>query len=280
MPILDLFTQALIAGLIIAMVAAPLGCFVVWRRMAYFGDAISHSALLGVILGLLWQVNASLAILPVAVGVALVLTWLQADTRFSSDTLLGIIAHMALASGIVMLALNSQIQIDLMSYLFGDILAISPHDLMFMYAFAAVMLMLLCLFWRRFLLLTLHEDIARIHGIPATRYRLLLMLMIAVTVAISIKLVGLLLITAMLVIPPATARFFASGPAQMAFLAIAYASAAVCLGLSASWKWDTPAGPSIVLTAGILFLTSYLMVRIWRVRQLHAAAQTQLSDPL
>ena len=232
---LDLFGQALVAGLIISMLTAPLGCFVVWRRMAYFGDAISHSALLGVILGLYYQTNITFSILPVAILFALALTWLEQSTRFSSDTLLGIIAHLALASGITL------------------------------YVLAAITIFVLVLFWRPFLLITLHEDVARVRGINVDFYRVVLMVMIAVTVAISIKLVGLLLITAMLIIPAATARFMANGPKQMVCISMAISALSVWIGLKAAWQWDTPAGPSIVLVAGAAFMITHTVVRLLRL---------------
>ncbi len=256
--IIDFFLNALLAGIMLAFVAAPLGCFVVWRRMAYFGDAVAHSALLGVVLGISFNIQILLAIVPIAVLMALVLSTLQHGTRFSTDTLLGILAHLGLALGVTALALNPSITVDLMAYLFGDILAVSAQDLMLMYVMAALIVFVLWLRWRQFMLLTVNEDLAAISGINVKANRLLLMLMIAVTVAISIKLVGLLLITSMLILPAATARYYSRSPHQMVFTAIFLAVLDVCGGLYTSFLWDTPSGPSIVLMAGALFIIATL----------------------
>ena len=263
----DFFVHALIAGAILAIVAAPLGCFVVWRGMAYFGDAVAHSALLGVVIGLSLEVPIMFTIVPVAVVVALLLTRLQVGTQFSTDTLLGILAHMGLALGVVMLALNPQIRIDITAYLFGDILAVSAQDLVGMYALAVIIILLLWFRWRQFLLITLNEDIARVHGVAVQRYRLLLMMMVALTVALSIKLVGLLLITSMLILPAATARYYARSPVAMMLMAVLLALMSVGGGLFSSFLWDTPSGPSIVLMAGILFLVAYVSHKMTRIRR-------------
>jgi zinc transport system permease protein len=267
---LDLFGMAMAAGLIIAAVTAPLGCFVVWRRMAYFGDAIAHSALLGVLIGIYFDLHLNLAIVPVALAFALLLNWLQKHTHFSTDTLLGIVAHIALASGVLAVALTPDLQVDLMAYLFGDILAVSPDDLIPMYIYAAVTLFVLKICWRPFVLMTLQEDVARVRGIDVDRFRLILMAMVAVTVAIAIKLVGLLLITSMLVIPAATARFMARSPVQMAWLAFLVAAIAVSVGLKAAWVIDAPAGPAVALTLGIFFLLVYVAMRLKTVFLSHA----------
>lgn len=265
--LVDFFIHALVAGIILAIVAAPLGCFVVWRGMAYFGDTVAHSALLGVVLGLAFDIPFELSIIPIAVCIALLLTKLQHGTQFSTDTLLGILAHMGLAIGVVLLALNPQIRIDIMAYLFGDILAVSANDLLAMYALATMIILTLWFRWKQFILITLNEDIARLQKIPVERYRLILMLMIAVTVAISIKLVGLLLITSMLILPAATARYYSRSPVAMACVAILMAVMSVGGGLFSSFLWDTPSGPSIVLMAGLFFLVAYTSHQLTLLRR-------------
>ena len=258
------FIHALLAGGMLAVATAPLGCFVIWRKMAYFGDAIAHSALLGVVMGLLWQIPITLAIIPIALAAALLLSLANENSRFSSDTLLGILAHGGLALGITIMALTPNLQVDLMAYLFGDILAVTPHDLVVIYITASLVLASLWLGWRKFILITLNESLARVQGINARRYRLWLMMLIALTVAISIKLIGLLLITSLLILPAATARFLAKTPSQMALVAVAVALMMVVTGLFGSLKWDTPSGPAIVL-AGVFYFA--LMAGISRLRR-------------
>lgn len=256
--ILDFFLHALIAGVMLSFVTAPLGCFVVWRRMSYFGDAVAHSALLGVVLGVSADIPVLAGIVPVAILMALLLTKMQNRSRFSVDTLLGILAHCSLALGVVLLALSPNIAVDINGYLFGDILAVSSDDLMLMYLLAAGILMLLWLRWKNLLLITINEDMARVQGIDIEKHRLLLMLMIAVTVALSIKLVGLLLITSMLILPAATARFYSRSPQQMMVNALILSLLTVVSGLYTSYMIDAPTGPAMVLMAGLLFLLSYL----------------------
>ena len=257
----DFFVHALLAGIMLAFATAPLGCFVVWRKMAYYGDALAHSALLGVVMGLLWQVPLILAIAPIAIAIALILGFASEKSRLSSDTLLGIIAHGGLALGVTVMALTPDLQVDLMAYLFGDILAVTRDDLILIYLLATVVLATLWLRWRALILITLNEDMAKVQGVNVRQSRILLMLLIALTVAISIKLVGLLLITSLLILPAAIARFFSSTPPKMAMMAVIFALIMVTGGLSVSFQLDTPSGPTIVLIGVVLLIIVSLFKR-------------------
>ncbi|MEQ5835821.1 zinc ABC transporter permease subunit ZnuB [Marinobacter sp. NFXS9] len=257
----DFFWRALIGGLGVALVAGPLGCFVVWRRMAYFGDTLAHSALLGVALGTLLQIQLSLGIAVVCIGLALLLVVLSRNRSLATDTLLGILAHSALAIGLVTLSFMPDVRLDLTGYLFGDLLAISRTDVAWIYGGAAVVLALLAWLWRGLLMSTIHEELAKAEGLPVERLRLGLMLMFSLVIAVAMKIVGVLLITALLIIPAATARRLASSPERMVGLAIVSGVIAVGGGLSMSWFLDSPAGPSIVVSAFLLFLLVYGLVR-------------------
>jgi zinc transport system permease protein len=245
--------RALIAGIGVAVVAAPLGCFVVWRRMAYFGDTLSHAALLGVALGVVTGVEPMLGVLLAALVTGSVLVTLQRFSEFAVDTVLGILAHSTLALGVVVLSFVEDVRVDLFSYLFGDILAVMTVDIAWILGGGAVVLALLVALWRPLMSLTVHADLARVEGVPVTLVRLAFVLLLAIVVAVAMRLVGILLITSLLVIPPATARRFAATPATMALLAAAAAALAVALGLLASLTWDTPAGPSMVVASAVLF---------------------------
>lgn len=244
---------ALGAGLLVALVSGPLGCFAVWRRMAYFGDTLAHSALLGVTLGFVLHIQPTLAVGASSCLLALLLVYLQRHQHLSVDTLLGILSHSMLALGIVTVSLLG-INVDLLSLLLGDLLAVSRQDLLLMAAAAVVIALLLLWLWPRLLAFTLHEELAAVEGVPVERIRLALMLMLALLIAIAMKVVGVLLITALLIIPAATARRLSQTPEQMAVFAALIGCIAVLMGLAASVLWDTPAGPSIVLAAGLLFL--------------------------
>ncbi len=250
----DFLLRALLAGLGVACLAGPLGAFVVWRRMAYFGEAMSHTALLGVGLGLLLGVSTQLSVMLVSVTLAVLLVAMQQQRQLASDTLLGIFAHTALSLGLVLLAFMETVRVDLMGYLFGDILAVSTLDLYWIYGGGLLVLIVLTLIWRPLLALTVHEELARVEGVPVTQVRLLFMILIALVIAVSMKIVGILLITSMMIIPPAAARRFAVGPEQMALLAAAIGAVSVAAGLWGSLQWDTPTGPSMVVAAGLLFV--------------------------
>ncbi|VAW11792.1 Zinc ABC transporter, permease protein ZnuB [hydrothermal vent metagenome] len=254
----DFFVRALVAGIGVALVVGPLGCFVVWRRMAYFGDTLSHSALLGVGLAFLFEVNVTLAVFAVLVAVSVALVVLQRRRSLSSDVILGLLSHSALALGLVSLAFVEQVPVDLMGFLFGDILAVSKVDIAVIYGGGALVLAGLIAIWRPLFAATVSADIARAEGLDPERANLIFVLLMAVVVAIAMKIVGVLLIPALMIIPAAAARRFAGGPETMAVLASAIGAIAVVGGLFGSMTWDTPSGPSIVVAALAVFLAAQI----------------------
>jgi zinc transport system permease protein len=249
----DFLVRAVLGGVGVALTAGPLGCFVVWRRMAYFGGALAHSALLGVALGLLLALDLRVATVGVCVLLALLLALLQRQRQIATDTLLGVFAETSLALGLLALSFFETLRVDLMAYLFGDVLAVSRADLAWIWVGGAVVLALLLALWVPLLRLTLHQELAEAEGVAVDLVRLAFMLLIALIVAIGMKIVGILLIVALLVIPPAAARPFARTPEQMALGAAVLGAAAVVLGILASLRWDTPSGPSIVAAAAGFF---------------------------
>lgn len=256
----DFFWRAILSGVGVAIVAGPLGCFVVWRRLAYFGDTMSHAALLGIALAFLLQINITLAVFTVAVAVSLALTALQRNETVSSDALLGLLSHSSLALGLVVLGFMSWVRLDLMGFLFGDILAVSKLDLAVIYGGGTVILLVLARIWKPLFAATVSRELAAAEGMKPGQADIVFMLMTAAVIAIAMKVVGVLLITALLIIPAATARRFSSGPEQMAVLSAATGALSVVGGLLGSFRWDTPAGPSIVVMALILFLAASLPV--------------------
>ena len=249
----DFFARALAGGIGIALATGPLGCFMVWRRMAYFGDSVAHSALLGVVLGIVLGIEPNAGIIIMCIALALLLHLLQQQRRLATDTLLGILAHGALALGLVGISFLEGVRVDLMSYLFGDILAVTGRDLLWIWGGGGAVLVATALIWRPLLAITVHEELARAEGVRVGLVRLVFTLLIALAVAIAMKIIGLILIVALLIIPAATARMLARSPEQMALLASLIGAAAVAGGLHASLAWDTPSGPSIVVAALALF---------------------------
>ncbi len=250
----DFFTRALVAGIGVALVTGPLGCFIVWRRLAYFGDTLSHAALLGVALAFLFQINITIAVFIVSAFVSIALLLLQRRASLSADTLLGLLAHSALALGLVVLAFMTWIRMDLMGFLFGDILAVSKTDIAIIWIGGGIVLAILATIWRPLFAGTVNRELAEAEGMKPQRADIVFMLLMALVIAISMKIVGVLLITAMLIIPAATARRFATGPEQMALLAAVFGACAVIAGLFGSLEWDTPSGPSIVVAALAFFV--------------------------
>ena len=257
----DFLLRAAVAGIGVALVSGPLGAFIVWRRMAFFGETLAHSALLGVALGLVLGADLNIAIIAVCVVFAVLMVLLQRQHYLAGDTLLGILAHSSLSLGLVTVALVGTLRIDLMALLFGDVLAVSATDINWIWAGGALALAILVAIWRPLLALTVHEDLARVEGVPVTAVQIGFMLLIAVVIAVALKIVGVLLITALLIIPAAAARRFAATPEAMAVIASLFGVVAVLGGLWGSWTWDTPTGPSIVLAAMAVFLIGLALPR-------------------
>ncbi|MDE4033708.1 zinc ABC transporter permease subunit ZnuB, partial [Glaesserella parasuis] len=250
----EILFPAWLAGVFLTFITAPLGAFVVWRKMAYFGDTLSHSALLGVALGIFLQIDPYIAVILMTVILALCLVWLEQHSTHSVDTLLGIIAHCSLSLGVITISLLDNVRVDLMSYLFGDLLAIGFNDVLFIGIGVIGIATLLALYWKKLLAITVSPELAQIEGLNVARLRLLLMLLTALTIALSMKFVGALIITSLLIIPSATARRFAKTPETMVIYAIGLSILSVSGGLLLSALKDTPAGPSVVVCAGTLFL--------------------------
>lgn len=262
----EFLQRALLAGIGIAAVAGPLGCFVVWRRMAYFGASLSHNAFLGIALGVLLGIDPMFGIAVAAIAVALLLVLLQRQRRLANDTLLGILAHGGLALGLVAISFLEGVRVDLLTYLFGDVLAVGWGDLAWIYGAGAVMLIGLVLLWRPLLMVSVHSELAAAEGIPVLPVRLAFMLMLAVLVAIAMKVVGVLLITSMLIVPAAAARRFAATPESMAVSAVVVGMVSVVAGLFASLTWDLPSGPAMVVAATLLFGLSLAAGELTRAR--------------
>lgn len=259
----DFLIRAGLAGVGVALAAGPLGSFVVWRRMAYFGDATAHAAILGVALALATDLPITLGTLVVASAMALTVAGLAAR-GWAMDTTLGVLAHSALAFGLVAVSFFPTVRTDLSSYLFGDILAVSRSELALVWAGGAVVAGLIVWRWQALLTATVNEDLAHASGISPGRERLLLVLALALTVAVALKVVGALLIAAMLIIPAAAARGLARSPEAMALAAVGIGAASALAGLQLSLWQDTPAGPSIIVAAAAFFAASAVFGRMRR----------------
>ncbi len=262
----DFMWRALFAGIGVAILAGPLGAFVVWRRMAYFGEALAHSALLGVVLGVVLGVMPWVVIIPLCVLVALALFLLERGARTTLDSAIALIAHGALAIGLVVLAFVETARVDLFAYLFGDILAVTTQDLWLIFIGGVLVLGVLVAYWQPLLSIIVNEDVAHVEGVNVTRAKIVHLLLLAVVVAVAMKVVGVLLIVALLIIPASTARQIARSPESMAIIAALCGVLSVIGGLWMSYRADTPGGPSIVVSAIILFVLALMFGKLLRSR--------------
>lgn len=255
---LEILLPAWLTGIFLSFITAPLGAFVVWRKMAYFGDTLAHSALLGVALGIFLNIDPYLSILILTVILAVVMVWLESNTQYSVDTILGIIAHSCLSLGVVTVGLLQNVRVDLMGYLFGDLLAVTFEDLRVIAIGVIFVLSVLIYLWKPLISTTVSPELAQVEGINIRRMRFILMILTALTIALSMKFVGALIITSLLIIPAATARRFARTPEMMAVIAVFVSMIAVSMGLTLSAFYNTAAGPSVVICAACLFLLSLI----------------------
>ncbi len=252
---IELILPPLFAGLALSSFAGPLGCFMVWRRMAFFGDAIAHGALLGAALGLLLQLQMNVAVMAVACLSALALTLARRYPGLPQDAVLAVISQGSLAFGLLLIGLQHDLRVDLMSLLLGDLLTVTYVDVTLIGGWAVFALTIIALFWRKLLLMIVDPDLARAEGFSVQRLSLMLMLLIACSIAIAIKIVGVLLIAAMMVIPATAARLLCRSPEAMVLIASVLSALSVCLGLTLSYFADAPAGPAIVCAAVCLLFT-------------------------
>jgi|TARA_B110000902_G_scaffold267302_1_gene360117 zinc transport system permease protein len=255
----DFMIYALAAGLCLTLMTGPMGSMVVWRRMAYFGETLAHAALLGFGLALLFSLPTTLGVILASVIIAILLSILSRSSNLSSDTILGILSHGSLAIGLVLLSLLPGVTVDLESILFGDVLAVTSKELVLIGLVMLIVMPLLFINWQSFIAICVQEQLAEVEGRPVKLLNNLFMIMMALVIAVGMKVVGVILVTALLIIPAATSRRIARSPEQMALYAVAAGMLAVVGGILMSLQWDTPAGPSIVTVCASLFAVSMLL---------------------
>ena len=257
----DFFIRALLAGIGVALVTGPLGCFVVWRRLSYFGDTLSHSALLGVTLAYSLEFNIALSVFVISALIALILINLQKRTNLPGDALLGLLAHSSLAVGLVVIGFLSFIRFDIMGLLFGDILAVNVNDIIIIWIGGAIILLVLKLIWKSLFASTVSYELAEAEGLDPDKAKAIFTILMAAIIAISIKMVGLLLITGMLIIPAAMARNISNSPKQMILFSVIGGLLSVVIGLFTSLEFNTASGPSIIAASLFLFILSLLKIK-------------------
>ena len=258
----DFFIRALIAGVGIAIIAGPLGCLVIWRRLSYFGDTLSHSALLGVTLAYAFSINITLSVFVISSIVAILLINLQKRTKLAGDSLLGLLAHSTLAIGLVLIGFLSSIRFDLMGLLFGDILAVTTEDITLVWIGGIIILGILYYIWKSIFSATVNYDLAAAEGMRPGISNFIFTLLLAAVIALSIKMIGALLITGLLLIPAAIARNLSNSPKQMIIISVLAGIASVVIGLFTSLELNTSSGPSIIVVSLALFVLSLIPLEI------------------
>jgi zinc transport system permease protein len=258
---LPFFQRAILVGLILGVLLAVIGVLVVLRRMSFFADAIGHSALTGIAIGLLLNINPFMAAIVFSILLAGLIAYVRQKSELHFDTLLGVFFPAAVALGVILIQLTPGFQTDLISFLFGDILTVSPLDVGLSGGLAIIVLTLLLYTGKALLTIAFDASLAKSQGIAVAAYELLFLLMLASVIALSIKLVGVILVTAMLVIPAASAHNMARSLGTMFGLSVAFSVLAVLFGMIASAILSVPSGPTIVLASAMLFTLTF----VWRV---------------
>ena len=258
----DFFTRALVTGIGIAIITGPLGCLVIWRRLSYFGDTLAHSALLGVTLAYAFSLNIAFSVFVISAVIALLLINLQRKTKLAGDSLLGLLAHSTLAIGLVLIGFLSSIRFDIMGLLFGDILSVTVDDIALVWIGGFIILAILYFIWKSLFSATVNYDLAAAEGMKPNVYNLIFTLLLAGVIALSIKMIGTLLITGLLIIPAAASRNITNNPKQMVFVAILIGILSVIIGLFTSLELNTSSGPSIIVIALILFIISLIPLEL------------------
>ena len=243
---------ALVAGILLSCMMGPLGSIVLWRRMTFLGDALGHSSLLGLAVGAVYQINSVVCVLVTCILIMFFLPIFE-KLKQTNDALLGVISHTFLAFGFVIVSLFNPAQ-NIESYLFGDILTITSVDLISVFCVAALGSVVLFFFWESWALASVHPELARAEKLATKKTEMIFNLFVAVVVAISIQFLGVLLISALLIIPSATARALAKTPEGMAILGAALGAVSVTVGIILSLMLDTPAAPTLVAVMGTQFI--------------------------
>ncbi len=260
----DFLVRSVIAGLIMVAIAAPMGCLMVWQRLAFLSDTLGHAAVMGVGLGLLLEVTPVFGVLAVALLIVFSLNRVDSFNSALSETTLAIISHTGLAGGIILVGLLPAQSVNLEAILFGDLLATTSADLVRLLITTLVLLLLLLHHWRSFVAVSVSREIAQAEGIEVRKVQFLMYIMIALLVAVMMKVMGVLLIAAMLVIPTTSARLFSRSPEQMVAVSALYGLGALAGGIGSSFQFDWQTGPAIVVCATLLMLVTLAITRIFK----------------
>ena len=248
--------RALISGIAIAILCSVIGLFLVLRRYSLFGDAIAHSSFGGIALGLLAGVYPLWTAYGVSIISALIITKIKDRYNISGDASIAVLLSSGIAAGLVIISFSGGFTIDIFSFLFGSILLVSVNDTILILALTGVILIVILLLYRQILYSTFNEEQAKVSGVPVEKINYLIIFMAGITVVTSIQLVGVLLISALFVIPNVTAIMYGKGFKQTAIISMSFSIFSVIIGILISYIFDiTPAGTIVLLSIGLLGIT-------------------------
>ncbi|AHA27606.1 metal ABC transporter permease [Candidatus Liberibacter americanus] len=256
----EFLTRALLAGVGIVLSTGPLGCFIIWQRIAYFGDTIAHSALLGVAISLMFEIPLPICVFIIASSASLLLIKIQKNENLSYDSILGVIAHSTLSLGLIILSFIDWVRTDLNIFLFGDILAVNINDIILIWSVGILNILVLITIWKPLLATTINHELAKAEGINTEKNKIIFTLITSLMISISIKVVGITLVTSLLILPATTARRFSKSPESMVVISTIIGILGIIVGLYGSLVFDTPSGPSIIIATMIFFILSHIQI--------------------
>lgn len=256
--------RAIVGGIILGLLLAYMGVFVVLRRMAFFGDGVAHASLAGIAIGLFASVNPLFIAIIFSIILAIIIFYLEKKAKISSDAVIGILFTASMAIGIIILSLKSGYQPDLISFLFGNILAIQNIELIIMSIFAIIVLGFLIYFYRQITYITFDEEGAKISGINTHLLNLIFYILLSVAVVLGVKMLGIILISALLVIPPSTSKLIAGSFKSLVIISIIIAEIIILGGIAISYYLNLPAGAVIILFGTIIFFTAVFSKKLFR----------------
>ncbi len=275
----DFLIHALLASLGVALLAGPIGCLMIFKRVACLGDTLAHGAIFGVSLGLLTGIDPTITLAGVTIAWVTMLWYLNKDQTVSTDTAMAFLTHSALAVSIVLFAFVPLGAPNLMEAFIGNILTVGRADLWLIFGMDIVFGVLIALFWKKWILIAVHPDLAAASHIRVQSLRILFLMMVGLFIAFSIKMMGALLVPAFLIIPALAARSFAKTPEQMAFMATGIAILSAVTGLFASDKWDTPTGPMMVCAALGIYAILSVFKQMLRIKRLSLIKSQERETP-
>lgn len=264
----EFMRNALLAGVMVSVACGLIGTLVVLNRIVFLSGGIAHAAYGGVGIAFYLGIDPTIGAVVFSLISSIAMGLVQRKTRQRADTLIGVMWALGMALGVVFANLTPGYKPDLMSYLFGSILAVSRFDIWLMLAVALLMIVLVAVLYNGFLAISFDETFARIRGLPVDFLYMLMIVMIGLTVVVSMRVVGLILVIALLSIPPAIAAMFSNSMWRIMLLSISLSILFTVIGLIFSYTWNLTSGATIILVAAAAYLLTFIGKSLWQTKRL------------